>query len=120
MTEEGSLRLRKLEALIQEEVSLIIARKISDPQIRMVTITRVRLSPDIKFADVYVSSSGSEDEREKIVMALNRASARIQGLLVSSIRLRYTPHLKFIRDRGLESGEKVMDILRELKSKGEL
>jgi len=120
MTEDGFLRLKKLEALIQEEVSIIIERRVSDPEVRMVTITRVKLSPDIKFAIIYVTVSGSENERERVLRALNRASARIQGLLSKNIRLRYTPHIKFIRDKGLESGERVMDIIRELKSKGEL
>ncbi|MGQ9705695.1 MAG: 30S ribosome-binding factor RbfA [bacterium] len=120
MTEDISLRLRKIEALIQEEVSIIVSRKISDPDIRMVTITRVKLSSDLKFATIFISVLGTEDERGRALLALNRASARIQGLLGDSIRLKYTPHIRFVRDKGMESGERVMDILRELKSRGEL
>ncbi|OQX90329.1 MAG: ribosome-binding factor A [Candidatus Coatesbacteria bacterium 4484_99] len=120
MTEEDALRIRKIESLIQDEVSMILETKISDEKIGMVTITRVKMTKDLKFANVYFTALGSEEERESSLKALTRASSRIQRFLGDNIRLKYTPVLRFFRDKGAESGFRVINILNDLRRKGRL
>ncbi len=79
------------------------------------SITRVKTSPDLRDAYVYVSILGHEGERDKMIHFLANHRKDFQGDLGQSVRLRYTPRLWFRLDESVEQGDHVLQIMAELE-----
>jgi ribosome-binding factor A len=108
-------RREKVADLLRDEVSQIIQREMSDPRLGFVSITRVELSPDLKYARMYISVMGSEEERADSLVALNNASGFIRRQLAPRLRMRVIPEVSFRLDRSMEHAENVARILRDLE-----
>lgn len=111
----SSRRRERVGDLLRDEVSEIIQREMSDPRLGFVSITRVELSPDLKYARMFVSVMGSEDERAASLVALNNASGFIRRQLAPRLRMRVIPGVSFRLDRSMEHAENVARILRDLE-----
>jgi ribosome-binding factor A len=78
---------------------------IKDPRINtFISITDVKVSKDLAYADIFISSVEGQKKIEKAVDALNHASGFIQHKLRRALRMRTTPVLRFQADRGIELG----------------
>ena len=77
-----------------------------------VTVTEVRLSPDLKHAICFVEPLGGE-HAEEVVAALNRSSRYLRGQLGPAIVMRFTPDLKFVRDESFEGVRRMDEILSD-------
>ncbi|MEW6326542.1 MAG: 30S ribosome-binding factor RbfA [Thermodesulfobacteriota bacterium] len=108
-------RADRLGEFIQTEVSDIILRKIKDPRIRLVTITGVDVSDDLRMARVYFSVMGDEKQCQKAMDGLKSATGFIKKSLGPRLDLRYVPDIEFHYDRSLEYGERIDKLLREIK-----
>ncbi|MEX1157456.1 MAG: 30S ribosome-binding factor RbfA [Thermomicrobiales bacterium] len=108
-------RREKVGDLLRDEVSQIIQREMSDPRLGFVSITRVEMSPDMKYARMFVSVMGSDDERASSLVALNNASGFIRRMLAPRLRMRTIPDVSFRLDRSMEHAENVARILRDLE-----
>jgi len=106
-------RLEKVSHLIKEEISLILLHKVQDPQLGLLTLTKVKVSPDLKLARVYVSIYDKEN-RETILKKLNDIKGLIRSRLASCINLRYVPELSFFIDDTLDYVEKIEGIFKEI------
>ena len=109
-----SERTKRLDELLREEISTIVAREIADPRVGFVTITDVEVSPDLRHANVWVSVIGSEEERRLTLKALGRAMPFVRHRL-GQLRLRRIPELHLKDDRTAERGTRVMRILGDLE-----
>ena len=118
---------RQLRAgeLIRHALSEIIQREpLRDPALSgvSVTITEVRVSPDLKQASVYAEPLGGVAEDETVA-ALNRVAPYLRGLLGKKIDMKFTPALKFRRDETFAEAEKIEallarpDVARDLEKK---
>jgi len=99
------IRKRRLEELIREEISRMITfGEIKDPRVStFLSITRVEAAQDGSHARVWVSSlEDSEDSVDAAVAGLTHAAGFIQALLARRVRLRLTPVLTFVPDRGIK------------------
>ncbi len=108
-------RKRVGEDLRAEIASLILSGEVKDPRVNsFLSITRVEVARDASHAKVYVSTF-QDEALDKGVEGLNKAAGFIQASVGKRIRLRQTPKLSFIADRGIkegfEMGEKIKDIL---------
>jgi len=110
-----SRRLARLNGQIQEEVSDIIARKIRDPRLGFVTLTGVRVSPDLSYASIYVSILGSAGEVERSLECLDGARSYIRSELGSRLRVRHIPEIRFHHDQSCERGARIESLLRDIK-----
>lgn len=110
---QGSRPERVGEA-IRQELSLALARDVHDPGIGFVTLTRVKVSPDLQLARVYYTQIGSEQERRDTTRALERARPFLRRQLGSRIRLRRVPELQFQFDESVENQARIESILLEL------
>jgi ribosome-binding factor A len=108
-------RREKVADLLRDEVSEIIQREMSDPRLGFVSITRVELSPDLKYARMFISVMGTEEERADSLVALNNASGFIRRQLAPRLRMRVIPEVSFRLDRSMEHAENVARILRDLE-----
>jgi len=114
-----SMRLEKVSALIQESLSEIISREVKDPRVEWATITKVRVSPDLRIARVSVSTIRDEQHLQEMIIALNRMRSFLQNKLNKMIRLKFIPVLHFYPDKNIpyamEMMKKIEKILPELK-----
>jgi len=102
----------RLAEEIREEVAGIVA-KLKDPRIGFVTVIRVELTADLRLARVHVGVLGDEAQREKTLAALGQAAGYVRHALGRSLRVRHTPDVQFVYDRGLDATERVAQLLEE-------
>lgn len=110
-----SERTARLDELLREEISAVIAREVDDPRVGFVTITDVEVSPDLRHARVWVSIIGDEAQRRQTLRALGRAMPFVRGRL-GKLRLKRIPELHVKLDTTAERGTRVLRILDELDS----
>ncbi|MCA1961733.1 MAG: 30S ribosome-binding factor RbfA [Desulfomonile sp.] len=107
-------RKDRVAGLIREAVSDIIRLKIKDPRVSGVTITEVRMTPDLKSARVYFSSmsDGMGDLHKK---GLEAATGFIRHQLGLELDLRYIPSLAFVYDTSFDNFDRINRILQSLE-----
>jgi ribosome-binding factor A len=115
---EMSRYLRIAQAL-KKELSTIIHDELKDPRLGFVTITKVELAPDYRFAKVFFSVLGKDEEYKKTQEALDSSLGFIRKLIAQRISLRFTPELLFKQDRSTEYSVRIEEILGEIKEQDE-
>ncbi|MEO8398907.1 MAG: 30S ribosome-binding factor RbfA [Ignavibacteriaceae bacterium] len=108
-----SHRIDKVENLLKEEISLIFLHKLQDPAFGFITITNVKVSPDLKIAKVYISVF-EKNKREAVLEKVNSKMGFIRSELASRIKIRYTPELKFFLDDSLDYVEKIERLIKKI------
>jgi ribosome-binding factor A len=102
----------------RQEVSSLLARGLKDPRITgFVTVTGAKMSPDLKEATVYVSIHAQEAERVRTLEGLQAAAPFLQREVARSLKLRHTPHLRFVYDESVERGDRIERLLKEARAK---
>ena len=110
-----SRRSERTSRLIQREISELLERQVNDPRLsRLISVTEVSLSPDLKHAKVFVSTLGSEINREDMLAGFNNASGFLRKELASHLRLKRTPQLSFHYDDSIERGARLLRLIGEL------
>jgi len=109
----------KIVEAIRKEISIIIHDDLKDPRLGIVTITRVELAADKRFAKVFFSVLGKEDEYKKTKEALDSSLGYIRKLIGERLKLRFTPELMFKDDKSTEYSVKIEKILNQIKDENE-
>lgn len=109
-----SIKIDRLNNTFMEEISKIIHEEIKDRDVGFVTITDVRITNDLSFAKIYITSLG--DNREKTLSALNKASGFIRSMLCDKVKIRKMPELHFVYDESIEYGKKIEDIIERINN----
>ena len=105
-----------LGSTIQQELAQIIMRELSDPRLTgMPSITRVKVSPDLSIADVYVTIMGTEGQQNAALNALKHSAGMMRTKLTKVLSLRQAPFLKFHIDENLKREIAVLDLLRKVR-----
>lgn len=112
-------RAFRLAESIKIEVSRIIRDEIKDPRLGFVTVTDVEVADDIRYAKVFVSVMGNEDEVKNSMDVLTRASGYVRSEIGKVLRLRYMPEISFKYDKSIEHGAHISKLLREVGVKGD-
>jgi ribosome-binding factor A len=107
-------RSDKVGVVIKEEISRMLIREIKDPRIGFVTITRVKVSKDLRFVKVYFSVLGDQSAREDSVRGLNSAVGFMRRELGRRLRLRYVPDIVFSFDPSLEHMSRLAELIQEI------
>ena len=93
----------------------IIQRSLKDPRIGFVSVTEVRMSPDLRSARVKVSVLGDENQKQETLKGLDSARGLIRRELGHRLsNLRYTPELHFELDQGLEYSDRIARTLNAI------
>jgi ribosome-binding factor A len=109
------LRPERVQEALRQEISLIVQGEMRDPRIGFITITRVDLTKDLRFAKVYFSVLGKEASRNKALKGLNSAKGYIKGLVAERIGLRLMPEISFRIDDTLEHTQHIFELLNKLE-----
>ena len=110
----ASRRVEKVAEAIKEEVSLIIQEEVKDPRIGFLTVTAVELSSDLRYAKIFISVYGSQEEKVKALKGLQSATRFIRREMGRRIKLRYTPEIIFKWDGSIEKGAHIDSLLRQI------
>ena len=101
---------------IRAELASLLTRDVHDPGIGFLTITRVKVSPDLQQARVYYTTIGDDKARHESARALNRATPFLRRQVGQRLRLKRVPELTFFFDEAIESGDRLERILQELQT----
>lgn len=109
-------RLARVNSLLKEVIFEVIQKEVRNPNVTtFVTVTSVDTSADLHHAKVMVSLICSEEEKTKILAALNSAAGFIAVHAAKKVQLRYFPELEFKIDTSIEEHMKIQQILGELE-----
>ena len=111
-----SLRLERVRELLKREIGEIIRRELPIGEAGLINVNDVTVTNELQSATVYIGVLGNEAQKKKGMELLSLNRKRIQGLVGSSVVLKYTPQLRFILDDSIERGNKVLKILDELEN----
>lgn len=109
-------RVTRVADAIREAVADLVLREIKDPRVGMVTITQVRLSPDLRHARVYFSRLGDRAAREESLSGLRSAAGFLRTQVARRVRLRVAPELVFEIDENPEYAERMVRLLEATRS----
>jgi ribosome-binding factor A len=101
---------------IRVEISDLLAREVHDPGIGFLTVTHVKVTPDLQQARVYYTTLGDEKARRESQRALERATPFLRRQLGRRVRLRRVPELQFFFDESVERQDRIERILRDLET----
>lgn len=93
---------------------MAILAELNDPRVRLVTVTAVEVTPDMRAAKVKVSVMGDEAAQRLSLQGLQSAAGFLQGLIAKRIDTRYTPRLEFELDGGVKKSIEIAEILRRV------
>ncbi len=109
-------RSERVGELIHHELSQILIRKVADPRLAGLTVTKIKLSSDLRCAKIYVCLMGDEEKATNALEGLNKAKGFIRGELGRNIKLRYIPELIFKWDDSVDYGFHIDHIIDEIKN----
>lgn len=111
----ASQRTQRIADQIQREIAGLIRLEIKDPRVGMVTISSVKVSPDMGYADVYITVLGATlDEKPDASLAvLNGAAGFLRNQLGKALQVRMTPRLRFHFDEVTARGNRMATLINE-------
>ena len=108
-------RLDRIADQMQRELAVMIQREVKDPRLdAMITVSGVKVSKDLGYADVYVTVLGKEDNPEIIaenMAILKQAAGFLRGRIGQSIKLRVIPQLRFHYDESVQRGQYLSSLI---------
>ena len=99
---------------VRRALARLLQQRIRDPRVGFVTLTDVRLSPDLRYAIAYFTVIDSERKEESLA-GLKRATPFLRRGLAREAGLRYTPELRFVYDDVASSGQRIETLLEEMR-----
>ena len=108
-------RLGRINEELKKEISQVINYELKNPDVTgMISVTKVKITPDLKYAKVYVSVLNSKNLK-KTIEGLKSSAGFIRSRVAKTVNLRITPELVFEYDDSIEYGERIDSILKNLK-----
>lgn len=116
-------RFERINEEYKKEISNIIDNKLKNPNVTgLISVTKVKVTADLKYAKVYVSILNSKNIKETLA-GLKKSAGFVRSELARTVNLRNTPEIIFELDESLEYGARIdsilKDIMKDVKNKGE-
>ena len=109
-------RAARASQRIQQEISILFEREVSDPRLAHVNVTHVEVSCDLRYAKIFVAPvSGDDDATRAMMGALARAAGFFRHRIAQSLDLRVAPEVRFLLDRSIEKGERFLRALEQVQ-----
>ena len=109
-------RLERINELLRREIADALFREMTETgfDLASVTVTRVRVAPNLRHARVSVSVFGDEAHRERMLALLRRHRVHLQQFVNRDLTLKYTPVLHFEADTSIAEGDRILRLMDEL------
>jgi ribosome-binding factor A len=99
---------------IREELSELLTRHVKDPGIGFITLTHVKVSPDLQVARVFYTTLGDDKARKETAKALDRATPFLRRQIAGRLRLRRAPELTFQFDESIARQQRIEQLIEEI------
>lgn len=123
---QNNNRLERINEELKKEISHIISYELKNPNVTgLISVTKAKITPDLKYAKVYVSILNAKNTKETLAN-LKKSAGFIRSEIAKRINLRVTPELVFELDDSMEYGAKIDSILKDImkdvkpENKGEM
>jgi ribosome-binding factor A len=110
-SEERAIRVAQV---VKAEIADLLTKGLKDPRVGFVSIMEVRMSPDLRYANVYVSIYGTDKEMRDSMVGLKNSAGWVRKQLGKKLRLRLTPEVRFFKDTTLDDVYHLEDVFKEL------
>ena len=107
-------RRRQMGNLIQQAFSELLERELRDPRLGFATVTEVKVSVDLKRAQIYISVMGDKEEETQTITTLGQAEGFIRRELASRLKFRHMPQVEFVPDQTLEHAARLDALLDQI------
>jgi len=105
-------RIERVNHLIRQEISELLQRQVKDPRLgSFVAVTEVSTSHDLRYAKIFVSHVGTDEEKRETLSALTAASGFFRSELARHLRLRRIPELSFQWDDSIERASHLLQLI---------
>ena len=112
--QKNNNRFNRVEEELKKEISNIISNKLKNPDVTgLISVTKVKVTTDLKFAKVYVSILNAKNTKATL-RGLKQSSGFVRSEVAKSINLRNTPEIIFELDDSMEYGAKIDSILKDI------
>ena len=111
--------MRVAEA-VRAEIAGLLTKGVKDPRIGFVSIMGVKMSPDLRIANVYVSLYGDEKRKKSSLIGLKQAKGWMRRELGKRLRLRVTPEIRIFEDTTLDDVYRLENVFKEMRDAGEM
>jgi ribosome-binding factor A len=112
-------RARKLAERIKVLVAEALEKAVKDPDLGFVTLTEVKVTPDLQHAQIFYTVFGSDEDRVRSNEIIKRNTGRIRGEVGHNLSIRLTPTLEFIADELPENAAQMNDLLATARARDE-
>ncbi len=114
----ANVRPERVAQQVQEAVAELLQRgELKDPRIGYITITGVKMSPDLRVVKIYWSMLGDDAARERTEEGLEAAKGFVRREVSARLRLKFSPEVLFRFDASIGEGDKIERLLREVKER---
>ena len=110
-----SQRSKQVAEELRKIISLILLEDLDDPEVGFVTITRIELTGDLRYAKIFYSVLGTEEQKETTRQALENNMGFIKKLAIERINMRYAMEMRFEQDKSIEDSFRIDSILKKIK-----
>jgi ribosome-binding factor A len=111
----ATYRVERIRRTIQEIASQVLLQELRDPRLGFITVTAVKLSPDIEHAQILVSVMGTDVDKRETMQGLTDARGYVQKAIAGRLHTRTTPHIEFVLDTSIDKAVKFTEILKTIE-----
>lgn len=115
-----SIRTEKVASVIMEALSEPLRRIASEIRAGLITVTSVKMSPDLQIAKVYISAIGGKASIADVLQAIDAGKHTIRKHVASRVQLRFAPELRFYRDETMDAMEQIQNLVEQTKKNDRL
>ncbi len=107
-------RINRISEEVRKEISEIVQNELKDPRLpKMVSIVSANVTKDLRYAKVFISVLGNEEDKKNALSALKSAAGFIRREIGHRVQLRYTPEIQFELDNSIEHGVYLTKLINE-------
>jgi ribosome-binding factor A len=111
-------RLKRIADRIRQELANMLIRELSDPRLKQIFVTDVKVDKELAYADIFISAIEGPRRSKEILAGLESASGFIRRTLAGSVELRVFPRLRFHWDPTPENADRIEKVMAEIRNKG--
>jgi len=109
-----SVRTERVASVIKTEIGNFVQRHFPLEEVGLMTVTEVRVTPDLRQAKVYVSVFGEQDRKQIAMDLLEEQKSTIRSAVGQAVRLRFTPEIVFVLDTTMDKAVKLEKIFKQI------
>jgi len=113
----SGIRLQRIADRVKQELAQMLIRELSDPRLKQIFVTDVKIDRELTFADIYISAVEGASRSADILAGLESASSFIRRILASRVEVRAFPRLRFHWDPTPEHADHIEKIMAEIREK---